>query len=139
MLGNARNDEKIKCPKCNIYMRREEVDVMGPNILIDFCVQCHSYWFDKGELNKYINTRAIDRDLRKKDGYLGWGKPACPRCNGKISLKFLENIEVDHCDDCGGIWLDHGELKLIQEKDLPSLKEKPVRDLFKDLIKRIRD
>ena len=93
MLGNARNDEKIKCPKCEIYMRREKVEFSGYNITIDFCVQCHSYWYDKGEINKYIKTRIVDKKLRNKDGYLGWGKPACPRCGGKISLKFLENLE----------------------------------------------
>ena len=133
MLGNARNDEKIKCPKCEIYMRREKVEFSGYNITIDFCVQCHSYWFDKGEINKYIKTRIVDKKLRNKDGYLGWGKPACPRCGGKISLKFLENLELDHCDDCGGIWLDHGELKILQNMDFDSMKEQRLRGIFSSL------
>jgi Zn-finger nucleic acid-binding protein len=25
----------------------------------------------------------------------------------------LEQIEIDHCTDCGGIWLDSGELELL--------------------------
>ena len=25
----------------------------------------------------------------------------------------LENVEIDYCTDCGGIWLDAGELELL--------------------------
>ena len=82
MVGNVKRDEKIKCPKCDIYMRKEEVEVPGYNITIDFCIQCHSYWFDKGELNKYINTPSIDNELKKIEGFRSWGKPVCPRCGG---------------------------------------------------------
>jgi Zn-finger nucleic acid-binding protein len=136
MTTNVWKDEKIKCPKCKVYMKKEEVEVPGPNMLIDFCVQCHSYWFDKGEINNYIHSRSVDRNLRKKDGYLGWGKPACPRCGGKISLKFLEDLEVDHCDDCGGLWLDYGELKRLQDKDFDSFKERRLKDVL-SALKRI--
>ena len=28
----------------------------------------------------------------------------------------LANVEIDHCVDCGGIWLDSGELELLLDK-----------------------
>jgi len=37
----------------------------------------------------------------------------CPVCkNAMITLELAE-VEIDHCIDCGGIWLDAGELELL--------------------------
>ena len=37
----------------------------------------------------------------------------CPVCkNAMITLELAE-VEIDHCTDCGGIWLDAGELELL--------------------------
>jgi Zn-finger nucleic acid-binding protein len=37
----------------------------------------------------------------------------CPVCkNAMITLELAE-VEIDHCIDCGGIWLDVGELELL--------------------------
>jgi Zn-finger nucleic acid-binding protein len=136
MTTNIWKDDKLQCPKCNIYMKKEEVEVTGFNVLIDFCVECHSYWFDKGELNKYIKTRVIEKDLRKNEGFRAWGKPECPRCGGNMSLKFLEDLEVDQCDTCSGVWLDHGELMELQSKDFETFKERKVKELL-SVLKRI--
>jgi Zn-finger nucleic acid-binding protein len=133
MVMNTKKDEKIKCPRCEIYMRKEEVEVTGSNITIDFCIQCHSYWFDKGELNKYIKTNVIDKNLKRTEGIQSWSKTVCPRCDGKISLKFIEDLEVDHCDDCGGLWLDHGELKQLQDKDFAAFKESRLKEVISGL------
>ena len=42
----------------------------------------------------------------------------CPVCrNAMITLELAE-VEVDHCVECGGIWLDGGELEvLIGDRD----------------------
>jgi Zn-finger nucleic acid-binding protein len=37
----------------------------------------------------------------------------CPICkNAMITLELAE-VEIDHCTDCGGIWLDAGELEIL--------------------------
>ncbi len=39
----------------------------------------------------------------------------CPACrNAMITLELAE-VEIDHCVDCGGIWLDAGELELLMD------------------------
>ena len=40
----------------------------------------------------------------------------CPACKNAMVVLELEDIEVDHCYDCGGIWLDAGELELLVEE-----------------------
>jgi Zn-finger nucleic acid-binding protein len=37
----------------------------------------------------------------------------CPLCKNPMIVLELEQVEVDHCMTCGGIWLDCGELELL--------------------------
>lgn len=54
----------------------------------------------------------------------------CPTCRQAMVILELQDIEIDHCITCGGIWLDSGELenllKGLNNKDtlLSSLKNK---------------
>ena len=41
----------------------------------------------------------------------------CPRCDGTLSSKTFEGVEVDTCDKCGGVWLDSGELEQLTKRD----------------------
>ncbi len=45
----------------------------------------------------------------------------CPVCKKPMVVLELESIEIDHCSNCKGIWLDAGELELLlqsgSEKD----------------------
>lgn len=35
----------------------------------------------------------------------------CPVCSNAMITLELEEVEIDYCTDCGGIWLDAGELE----------------------------
>lgn len=37
----------------------------------------------------------------------------CPVCKNAMITLELREVEIDHCIDCGGIWLDTGELELL--------------------------
>jgi hypothetical protein len=37
----------------------------------------------------------------------------CPVCKNAMITLELEDVEIDHCTDCGGIWLDTGEIELL--------------------------
>jgi len=37
----------------------------------------------------------------------------CPICRNAMITLELADVEVDHCTDCGGIWLDAGELEQL--------------------------
>lgn len=39
----------------------------------------------------------------------------CPVCREPMIVLELDEIEMDHCISCGGIWLDGGELELLLE------------------------
>jgi len=37
----------------------------------------------------------------------------CPLCKNAMITLELEEVEIDYCTDCGGIWLDAGELEML--------------------------
>jgi len=40
----------------------------------------------------------------------------CPKCPGKLDSYTFEGFVLDRCHECGGIWLDKGELEAIVRK-----------------------
>jgi Zn-finger nucleic acid-binding protein len=42
----------------------------------------------------------------------------CPHCNVDLLMTNRENVEIDYCPQCRGVWLDRGELdKIIERAD----------------------
>jgi hypothetical protein len=41
----------------------------------------------------------------------------CPRCAGNLQEKRFEQVLIDTCDNCGGVWLDSGELEQLMKRD----------------------
>ncbi|MEP7384705.1 MAG: zf-TFIIB domain-containing protein [Gemmatimonadota bacterium] len=61
----------------------------------------------------------LDSDLRdvpaKSRRYAGAPRPTnrhrwCSACRVSLTVVVLDGIEIDRCEDCGGIWLDLGEV-----------------------------
>jgi Zn-finger nucleic acid-binding protein len=41
----------------------------------------------------------------------------CPKCGGKLAELLYEDIEIDRCASCNGVWLDAGELELLTARE----------------------
>jgi len=52
--------------------------------------------------------------LRRVDGTET--RRSCPNCPGKLEGYTFEGFALDRCHECGGIWLDRGELEAIVRK-----------------------
>lgn len=39
----------------------------------------------------------------------------CPVCKEAMIILELDQVEIDYCPSCSGIWLDEGELELLLE------------------------
>jgi Zn-finger nucleic acid-binding protein len=39
----------------------------------------------------------------------------CPPCGGAMIVLELDNIEIDYCASCRGVWLDAGEIERLLE------------------------
>jgi hypothetical protein len=38
----------------------------------------------------------------------------CPRCGADLKETHAEMVKIDECPDCGGVWLDKGELEQLR-------------------------
>jgi len=47
----------------------------------------------------------------------GLSSMKCPRCDGTLIENKFEEVLIDICDKCGGVWLDSGELEQVTKKD----------------------
>jgi Zn-finger nucleic acid-binding protein len=111
----------MKCPACFNELKEFQVS----NLTVDVCQGgCGGIWFDAFELQRVDeeqesvgepllhirrNERLTVDQSRKRE---------CPRCTGiKLHRHFFSakrRVEVDQCPNCGGYWLDAGELALIR-------------------------
>ncbi len=46
----------------------------------------------------------------------------CPFCNNPLVILELNQVEIDYCTNCHGIWLDNGELELLLQDSEAKIK-----------------
>ena len=70
------------------------------------------------------NQEAIEK-LRAKMKLAAQAKEAgissmkCPRCDGgTLKEIYIEEVPIDTCDQCAGVWLDSGELEKLTQTDI---------------------
>ena len=47
----------------------------------------------------------------------GTSSMMCPRCDGSLTESKFEEVLIDTCNKCGGVWLDSGELDQLMKKE----------------------
>ena len=66
-----------------------------------------------------INKLRTDLDLKREEEAKQKRKEAtwmkCPKCGADLKEVNYQNVMIDTCSDCKGIWLDHGELELLAQ------------------------
>ena len=117
----------MKCPAC--FNQLSELKV--GECVVDVCRGgCGGIWFDAFELQKVDQESEtagnqllhIERDpqvivdpSRKRE---------CPRCEGVKLMRHYysakRRVEVDHCPNCAGYWLDARELAHIRAEKAQS-------------------
>ena len=123
----------MKCPACDHTLTETQVGALKVDVCHD---GCGGIWFDAFELQrvdeahevggehlvsiKQDPSRNVDRSRKR----------ACPRCAGIKLKRHLfgpkSKVEVDHCPNCGGYWLDAGELETIRQEQKPASHAKPA-------------
>jgi uncharacterized protein with PIN domain len=41
----------------------------------------------------------------------------CPRCDGSLKESKVEEVLIDSCEKCSGVWLDSGELEKLTKSE----------------------
>ena len=59
----------------------------------------------------------------------------CPRCGADLHTEAFHGVNIDRCNDCHGIWLDHGELEHLLKQDDQSIMQRVLSDVRASLNK----
>jgi len=108
----------MKCPAC-----ANEMATQNFGVNVEVCDNCKGMWFEQGELRMMDENNeglgaALEAALRSPRANLGQrGDLTCPKCG--ISMhqhryKRNEQVNIDECYKCGGMFLDSGELTEIR-------------------------
>jgi Zn-finger nucleic acid-binding protein len=110
----------MKCPACFNELSSLQVG----KLTVDVCHGgCGGIWFDAFELQQVDEPtqEAGERLLEiRRDPRIqvdSSRKRDCPRDGNKLRRHFFSakrRVEVDECPNCGGYWLDAGELAQIR-------------------------
>lgn len=111
----------MNCPACSRSMTLVEVG----KVKVDVCDGgCGGIWFDHGELqqmddgdeptNPELLRIAVDPELKVDHE----PKRNCPVCDGVTMMRHFystkQEVVIDKCAGCNGIWLDAGEYEAIR-------------------------
>ena len=47
----------------------------------------------------------------------GTSSMRCPRCDGNLKESKVDEVSIDTCEKCGGVWLDSGELEQLTKRE----------------------
>lgn len=119
------SDKNRICPRCNCKLGTLDLSENG-TLLIERCEKCYGLFFDKGELEEYLDNkvdkavetdhRTLDRLINEnyhKDYPVGYIKcPVCSNLMNRENYGRKSGVVVNHCRD-HGLWLDCGMLNHI--------------------------
>ena len=114
----------MKCPACSNPLST----VNAGEIMVEVCKGqggCGGLWFRKDELKKFdephelAGEALLDIEHNKNTEIDRKAIRHCPQCADKqeLCLRWYDisnEVEIDQCLKCSGIWLDVGELEAIR-------------------------
>lgn len=71
--------------------------------------------------------RAAAKKAQEKESH--WMK--CPKCGNDMAEIELDNVMIDQCGECNGVYFDAGELDLVLKRE----ESKSFIDKFKGFLK----
>ena len=99
-------DVPLACPRDQAPLGR----VLREKVALDECPTCHGLWLDAKELRALTRDKELERLAARVRQFALPSAFACPRCGGACVASHVEEVEVDTCTVCHGVWLDRGEL-----------------------------
>lgn len=126
-------DGTLACPRDGAPLQKVVVD----RVTLDRCGSCHGIWFDPGELRRVAGERQVEADATRARRVPVLSPFPCPRCKAACHVTHVQDVAVDACSACRGVWLDAGELEEAKRQ----VKVRRILDAtptdFRDFLRRV--
>jgi len=124
MLNFVVKIASMNCPRCKTELQENIIQGYTENLIVDHCPNCQGTWLDRGEIGpiqKVVEPVFWEnRDIPNKDEQ--YENLYCPSCDEASAMEKIphprdKKVILDQCVKCSGIWLDHGEIRAIQQEN----------------------
>lgn len=114
----------MECPVCKTHNLKPAH--LEKNLLANGCQQCGGHWISYQNYWTWLEQQAPDlpeKPFAEVSFNVDDTREAslCPDC-GRILLKYRVghgiDFFLDHCNGCGGIWLDKNEWEVLKSRNL---------------------
>ena len=62
---------------------------------------------------EWVKARRAELDRQEAAAATSAAGLKCPRCGSGLTEREFQNVKLDACDRCKGVWFDAGELEMI--------------------------
>lgn len=103
----------MRCPRDNNQLNR----TMSERLYGNGCHHCKGL-FLSGNRTQVLKHNVEEKwlNLDNKQKAANHSKLKCPDCNKTMNLTLVDNIEIDICSHCFGVWFDKTEAQAIVNK-----------------------
>ena len=105
----------MNCPKCNKKMVLKE----GEGHIGLTCNLCEGIWLS----GRYFSSLKYENDFNPDNFMISLQSSnpketnlMCPGCGNNLNYSVINNIELDWCGSCEGVWFDKSELGALVTK-----------------------
>lgn len=131
------------CPRTGKPM----IEVEFGGVKVDVSTGCGGVWFDNFELKKFdeLHESAGEDLIKLMEKYHDpnidtEAKIKCPKCEDITLMRRFYSVKrqvaIDECAQCGGIWLDAGELLSIrQQYETEQERNQAASEYIDDILK----
>lgn len=81
---------------------------------VDVCPDCEGLWVPGPEIDSLLG-KGQSLQLRSLCSVIK-SDLTCPSGCGQLHEGKVGQVIIDLCQNCGGLWLDHGELQALQKR-----------------------
>ena len=137
-------EPRYPCPVClGTHMEKARLGD-AQELELDHCRRCGGVWFELGEVQRlrrhtpealwhHVSTQPpdsrslchschapIDRNAHDCPSCGSRNTIDCPVCQRPLVPQTFQNVRLDACRSCRGVWFDHAELEAIWKLSLDS-------------------
>jgi Zn-finger nucleic acid-binding protein len=119
--SGAERSARMNCPACGNGLTTMDAG----SVEVDVCKGgCGGIWFDARELKKVdeqhesVGATLLDVERNPAAPVNPNQRLKCPKCDDVVMMRHFTSlkreVEIDECPNCGGAWLDLGELARLR-------------------------
>ncbi|MFO0839782.1 MAG: zf-TFIIB domain-containing protein [Phycisphaerae bacterium] len=109
-----------RCPAC----KTQALPIEYEGMRIYHCGDCGGHWLSPGRLDVILARRNVEMPEAVRQAFMDLAerlnrpqKLWCMTCGVEMlkePFRFWDDIQIDRCPKCNGVWLDCGELEKCQ-------------------------